>query len=334
MRPYPFACPRNPLALAISCLLLPATATGAPKAEPLAPELPRVEVVGDELARREQPGSAQVLDAEVLRSARTLSVPEALRKVSGVHVRDEEGFGLRPNIGIRGLNPTRSTKVLLLEDGIPASYAPYGDNASYYHAPLERYERIEVLKGVGMLRFGPQTIGGVINYVTPMPPEEFGGYVQAVGGNLGYHSLRTRAGGSGFAFEAMDRAGDAARENQRLRQRDLNAKYVLDIGEDHAVTFKASRLTEDSQVTYSGLTEAEYANFGRRYNPFSNDTFEIERHGGSLTHRILFGPVTLLTSAYLYRFDRDWWRQSSTTTDTQCGNAVRDARLRGERIDV
>ena len=334
MRPHAFGCPRNPLALAIACLMLPATATASPQSEALAPELPRVEVVGDELARREQPGSAQVLDAEVLRSARTLSVPEALRKVSGVNVRDEEGFGLRPNIGIRGLNPTRSTKVLLLEDGIPASYAPYGDNASYYHAPIERYERIEVLKGVGMLRFGPQTIGGVINYVTPMPPEEFGGYVQAIGGNLGYHSLRTRVGGSGFAFEAMDRAGDAARENQRLRQRDLNAKYVLDIGEDHAVTFKASRLTEDSQVTYSGLTEAEYANFGRRYNPFSNDTFEIERHGGSLTHRILLGPVTLLTSAYLYRFDRDWWRQSSTTTDTQCGNAFRDARLRGERVDV
>lgn len=333
MSPNAFGPSRNPLALAIACLLAPASALAAPQSEPLAPELPRVEVVGDELARREQPGSAQVLDAEVLRSARTLSVPEALRKVSGVHVRDEEGFGLRPNIGIRGLNPTRSTKVLLLEDGLPASYAPYGDNASYYHAPLERYERIEVLKGVGMLRFGPQTIGGVVNYVTPMPPDKFGGYVQAVGGNLGYHSLRTRVGGSGFAFEAMDRAGDAARENQRLRQRDLNAKYVLDIGEDHAVTFKASRLTEDSQVTYSGLTEAEYANFGRRYNPFANDSFEIKRYGGSLTHRILFGPVTLLTSAYDYKFDRDWWRQASTTTDTQCGTAFRDARLRGERVD-
>ena len=300
----------------------------------MAPELPRVEVVGDDLARREQPGSAQIMNAEELRSARVLTVPEALRKFSGVNVRDEEGFGLRPNIGIRGLNPTRSTKVLLLEDGIPASYAPYGDNASYYHAPLERYERIEVLKGVGMLRFGPQTIGGVINYVTPTPPDEFGGYVQAIGGNRGYHSVRALVGGAGFSLEAMSRAGDAARENQRLRQRDINAKYVLDLGDDHGVTFKASRLTEDSQVTYSGLTEAEYANFGPRYNPFRNDEFEIERYGGSVTHRILFGPVTLLTSAYLFKFDRDWWRQSSTTTDTQCGNAFRDARLRGERVNV
>lgn len=323
-----------PRALGLALMLPTAGTLAAPQSEPLGPELPRVEVVGDELARREQPGSAQVMTAEELRSARVLTVPEALRKFSGVNVRDEEGFGLRPNIGIRGLNPTRSTKVLLLEDGIPASYAPYGDNASYYHAPLERYERIEVLKGVGMLRFGPQTIGGVINYVTPTPPEEFGGYVQAVGGNRGYHSVRTRVGGAGFSLELMSRAGDAARENQRLRQNDINAKYVLDLGDDHAITFKASRLGEDSQVTYTGLTEAEYANFGPRYNPFRNDEFEIERYGGSLTHRILFGPVTLLTSAYLFQFDRDWWRQSSSTTDTQCGTAFRDARLRGERVNV
>ncbi len=107
----------------------------------------------------EQP---QVLDQAELESARVLSVAEALRKVPGVVVRDEEGFGLRPNIGIRGLNPTRSTKVLLLEDGLPFAFAPYGDNASYFHPPIERYERIEVLKGTGMLRFGPQTIGGVV----------------------------------------------------------------------------------------------------------------------------------------------------------------------------
>jgi Fe(3+) dicitrate transport protein len=318
---------------AVAAMLAPG-AIAAPQSAPLPPELPRVEVVGEDLARREQPGSAQVITADELRSSRTLTVPEALRRASGVHVRDEEGFGLRPNIGIRGLNPTRSTKVLLLEDGLPASYAPYGDNASYYHAPLERYERIEVLKGVGMLRFGPQTIGGAINYVTPMPPDALGGYLQAVGGNLGYSSLRARVGGAGLSLELMRRAGDAARDNQRLRQDDVNLKYVLDLGEDHAVTFKASRLGEDSQVTYSGLTAAEYANFGRRYNPFRNDTFEITRYGGSATHRIVFGPATLLTSAYAYRFDRDWWRQSSTTTDTQCGTAFRDARLRGERVDV
>jgi len=80
----------------------------------------------------EVPGAVERLDRQTLGSARVFGFSEALRKISGINVRDEEGFGLRPNIGIRGTNPTRSTKVLLLEDGLPLAYAPYGDNSSYY----------------------------------------------------------------------------------------------------------------------------------------------------------------------------------------------------------
>ncbi len=296
-------------------------------------EMPEVEVVGNAIAQREQPGSAAVIDQAELERSRTLTVSEALRKVPGLNVRDEEGFGLRPNIGIRGLNPTRSTKVLLLEDGIPAAYAPYGDNASYYHAPLDRYARIEVLKGVGMLRFGPQTIGGVINYITPAPPEEFSGYAQVAAGNREMRNVHVSIGGRGALFDLMHKQGDASRENQHLEQTDLNLKYVARLGDNQGLTLRMNRLTEDSQVTYSGMTEAEYANFGREYNPFANDHFDIERWGGSITHEIGLGAATLTTSVYGFRFDRDWWRQSSTTTDTQCGNAFRDARLRGERVD-
>ena len=109
------------------------------------------------------PGSVEIIDPATLENSRVFTSSEALRKVSGLNVRDEEGFGLRPNIGIRGLNPTRSTKVLLLEDGIPLTYAPYGDNASYYHPPIERFESVEVLKGSGQILYGPVTVGGVVN---------------------------------------------------------------------------------------------------------------------------------------------------------------------------
>src|SRR5688572_15875355 len=79
------------------------------------------------------PGGISIVDRQLLESSRVLTTSEALRKAPGVTVRDEEGFGLRPNIGFRGTNPTRSSKVLLLEDGLPVTYAPYGDNATYYH---------------------------------------------------------------------------------------------------------------------------------------------------------------------------------------------------------
>jgi Fe(3+) dicitrate transport protein len=142
------------------------------------------------------PGSVDIITRTTIESSRPVTSTEVLRKVAGVNVRDEEGLGLRPNIGIRGLNPTRSTKVLLLEDGIPLTFAPYGDNASYYHPPVERFDGAEVLKGSGQILYGPQTVGGVINYVTPYPPAEWGGSATIVGGNRDYFNGHVNYGGT------------------------------------------------------------------------------------------------------------------------------------------
>jgi Fe(3+) dicitrate transport protein len=320
---------------------LAASAQAAPPATPAGEgddtgdrTLATIEVVGRLDEKIEAEGTAEVLDQSVLVSGRALTVNEALRKVPGVSVRDEEGFGLRPNIGIRGSNPTRSTKVLLLEDGLPAMYAPYGDNASYYHAPVQRYSRIEVLKGAGLLRFGPQTIHGAINYITPTPPEDFAGHVEVSAGTRGFGALHASVGGAGLLVDLGYKRGDGARDNTELEQGDLFAKYQRQLGENHAIALRANLLRERSQVGYSGITDAEYANFGREYYPFEHDLFDIEHTAFSASHD--WTPSedwTLHTSAYYTSFERDWWRQASTTTDTQCGTAFRNARFAGLRVD-
>jgi Fe(3+) dicitrate transport protein len=326
---YRYVCKRRPLAAALAVLLAPA----APAAEKTV-VMPRVDVIGSAEQLPAIAGAGQILEEKELESSRVFTVNEALRKVPGVHARDEEGFGLRPNIGMRGLNPTRSTKITLLEDGIPLAYAPYGDNASYYHPMIDRYTRIEVLKGANSLLFGPQTIGGVINYITPDAPRQFGGYVQGAAGNRGYFNGHVNVGGSGFLLDAIRKEGEGSRDNMEHVLDDLNLKYVAALGAKQAITLRANHYREDSTITYSGLTEAEYANFGARYNPFKNDKFEVERTGLSATHEYDFGKqTTLLTNVYYSKFDRDWWRQSSTTTDTQCGTAFRDARLAGTAVN-
>jgi Fe(3+) dicitrate transport protein len=278
------------------------------------------------LGRRERlagiPGSNAVIDASELAETHVMTTSEALRKAAGVNVRDEEGFGLRPNIGMRGLNPTRSTKTLLLEDGIPLAYAPYGDNASYYHPPIDRFARIEVLKGAGMNLYGPQTIGGVINYITPTPPEEREGLLRFTGGNRGYANTHARIGGSGLLLDLVDKRGDGARDNLDSTLHDYNAKYLGQFGDAHTVILRANRYEEESDLTYSGITDAELHAFGDRYNPFDNDTFKAHRNGLSLSHDwSLASGVDLTTSVYWSEFSRDWWRQASTTSDSQC-NAV------------
>lgn len=316
-------------------LMIPWTSTLArlPATDVAVMTAPQVTVVG----RAQLPelgGAGQIIGPKELETSRVLTANEALRKVPGVNVRDEEGFGLRPNIGIRGLNPTRSTKITLLEDGIPLAYAPYGDNASYYHPPIDRYRSVEVLKGASSLLFGPQTIGGVINYVTPNPPSEFGGYVQGTFGNRDYINGRLSIGGNGLLLDYTRKQGNGARDNLEHAIDDLNLKYVTSLTANQALTLRANVYQEDSTVTYSGLTRAEFERQGPRYNPFRNDRFDTDRLGLSATHEYDFGAgATLLTNVYYSKFDRDWWRQASTSQDGQCGGGFNAARLAGTVVN-
>jgi Fe(3+) dicitrate transport protein len=275
------------------------------------------ELVGPESAMREIPGSIGVIDAAELTQSRVFNTDEALRKVTGVYTRPEEGFGLRPNIGIRGLNPTRSTKVLLLEDGVPISYAPYGDNASYYHPPVDRFDTIEVVKGSGQVLYGPSTVGGVINYLTPAPPDRSSGFVTLTGGNLDYFNGHVRygttVGRTGLLLDYMRKQGDGARANTHFGVHDVTGKVLFNPVARQTLSVKGNWYKEDSQLTYSGLRLAEWQQDPRQ-NPFRNDDVDFARKGGSLTHTLVLASDAVLTSnVYGQRFERDWWRQSSNS---------------------
>jgi Fe(3+) dicitrate transport protein len=291
-------------------------------------------VLGERLAGSEEmlrrlPGSFDVITRDVLSASHVFTTSEALRKVPGVTVRDEEGVGLRPNIGMRGLNPTRSSKVLLLEDGVPTAFAPYGDNASYYHPPIERFDRIEVLKGSSQIAHGPVTLGGVVNYITPEPPARPSLSLDVTGGNRAYANLGTSFGGTwartGIFAQAVRKESDGARDNVHSDLLDFMGKVTRSFGATQHLGVKANYYGEDSQVTYSGLTASEYA-ADPRQNPFADDAFDGGRRGASGTYRaFLWSRVAFTGTVYGSRFARDWWRQSSNSTqrpndaaDPQC----------------
>jgi Fe(3+) dicitrate transport protein len=279
---------------------------------------PVITVIGDRIRLDSIPGSASVINADVLTESRVFTVNEAMRKVPGVFARDEEGLGLRPNLGIRGLNPTRSSKVLLLEDGIPIAYAPYGDNATYYHPPVDRFERIEILKGSGQIAYGPHTVGAVINYITPPVPDRREGRVTASFGNKDFREINgqvgDRFGDTGFVAHGTYKETDGARDNMHFEVGDVNLKLVHELSEQQAITFRASYYDENSQVPYSGLTLAEWQ-ADPYQNPFKNDEMDAQRFGTSATHRFKLDPATtFITNAYYTYFNRDWWRQSSNST--------------------
>jgi len=287
------------------------------------------QLIGSEDALRRTPGSYDVLSRADLERARVFTSSEALRKLPGVMVRDEEGVGLRPNIGLRGLNPTRSSKVLLLEDGLPVTYAPYGDNASYYHPPIERFERIEVLRGSSQIAYGPVTLGGVVNYITPETPARTTASLDLTAGNRGYLNGGVASGGrwrdAGLFGHVVRKKADGARDNVHSTLTDVLVKSMWGIGGNQHLTVKANYYREDSLVTYSGLRESEYQ-ANPRQNPFANDHFDGRRSGGSATYQaVLWSRVAATFQAYGSAFSRDWWRQSSNSgqrpndaADPQC----------------
>ncbi len=287
-------------------------------------------LVGSEETLRRVPGSVDTLTSEVLEASHVFTTSEALRKVPGLHLRDEEGLGLRPNIGIRGLSPTRSTKTLLLEDGVPTTYAPYGDNSSYYHPPIERFSRIEVLKGSSQIAYGPVTVGGVINYITPDPPAARSTAVDFRAGNrdlvAGHVSFGGTWGATGVLLDAMRKQSDGARDNHHSDLNDLTAKVTRQRSPRQNLSVKANYYGEDSQVSYSGLRDDEYR-ANPRQNPFRHDQFDGDRGGLSGTYHALIGDsFAFSTTAYAQVFRRHWWRQSSNSSqrpndaaDPACG---------------
>lgn len=139
--------------------------------------LPTVTVTSDWLgppsaaAARKHPGARTVLGEPGLTETGSRTLEDALRQVPGLTVADESGTGVLPNIGVRGLNPLRSEQVLLLQDGIPMTLAPYGQTgASLFPLTLQAVEAIDVARGGVAVHYGPNNVGGVINFVTRRIP--------------------------------------------------------------------------------------------------------------------------------------------------------------------
>jgi Fe(3+) dicitrate transport protein len=313
------------LAPALAALLSAAPAWAQDADQPVRLAEADIVVIGERANLLHIPGSGATIEAEDLERARVFSVNEALRQTAGVYPRDEEGLGLRPNIGIRGLSPTRSSEVLLLEDGLPLTYGPYGDNATYSHPPLRRFERIEILKGASQVRFGPHTVGGVVNYISPNAPTEFGGSLFVAGGDNGYGEAAASLGGEIADFRLLGHVSttvfDGVRDNHGLEFADYSLRAERTLAPGHELIARVAVNRENSQVSYSGLTQAEFdANpYG---NPFPNDRFETQRYTGALTHAWEMSPsLTLRTSAYSLYFNRDWWRQSSNSSQRPSDSA-------------
>jgi Fe(3+) dicitrate transport protein len=285
----------------------------------LAQELEEVTIVGSREAVRELPGTGSLVDNEQVRIEFANDINQLLKTVPGLYIREEDGYGLRPNIGIRGATSERASKVTLMEDGVMIAPAPYSNPAAYYFPTALRMHSIEVIKGAPLLRYGPQTTGGVINMVTTPIPDELGGSVNLRYGQNSEADLLANVGGRsgafGFLLETAQRRSDGFKDidgggrDSGYEIQDYLAKLGWE-GERQSLLLKAQYSEEVSDETYLGLTDADFAaDENRRYGLSAIDEMDNEHTGLSATYRLaLKEGVNLTAIAYRNEFERNWFK--------------------------
>lgn len=304
--------------------------------------LEEITIVGSQEAVRTLPGSAALVDNEQIRIEAANDINQLLKTVPGIYIREEDGYGLRPNIGIRGATSSRSSKVTLMEDGVMTAPAPYSNPAAYYFPTAARMHSVEVLKGAPLLRYGPQTTGGVINMVsTPIPRENSGNLNLRYGQNNEMDLLANaggRAGDLGYLLETAQRRSDGYKDIDRSG-RDSGYEigdYLLKLGwrgERQSLLFKAQYSEETSDETYLGLTDADFErDENRRYGLSSIDQMDNDHQGYSLTYRLALGDkVNMTLLGYYNEFARDWFKTSAGdfVDDANAGDATAQGVLDG-----
>jgi Fe(3+) dicitrate transport protein len=262
------------------------------------------------------PGSFAVIDKEDLVERRPFSIQEALIAVPGVNIVGENAFGLGLNIGIRGLNPRRTSRTLVMEDGVPLQLAPYSDPSLHLTTPMERVERIEVVKGSGQIMYGPQTVGGMINFVTrPIPTDgKLHGTAQAMIGNNDFKGAYANVGfgdeRGGIMIDASHKEGDGIRKNHEFEVQDVTLKGQLNFTDSQSLIAKVGYYREDSNVSETGLGAREYAVDKFQAPTGDNDQFKLERKSAQLTHIFdITDKAKLTTNAYYVDVTRSSFRQ-------------------------
>jgi Fe(3+) dicitrate transport protein len=304
-----------------ACLATPLTLQAGENDEGLNSNIEEeIVVVGMFIDEDRVTGSAHRVEAELLEAFRYDDLNRILNFVPGVYIREEDGFGLRPNIGLRGGSSDRSQKVALMEDGVLFSPAPYSAPAAYFFPLIQRSVGVEVYKGPASIEFGPQTIGGAINLTTALIPEEREFEAGLSAGSDAYRSLHVRAGGEfsqggllgefvhigSDGFKQLDGGGDTGFEKN-----EVSLKAAREIGPG-TLELRIGYADEVSDETYLGLTEADFrADPERRYAASGLDLMEWDWQGvrGDWQQR-LFGGELIVTS-YYHAYERAWRKFNS-----------------------
>lgn len=305
--------------------------SASPEARRSIVDLDPVRIVGGQEEIELIPGSAAFIDQEEMRRHNYDNIEQAVRRVPGVYFRTEDGFGLFPNISLRGVGSMRTSSVTLMEDRILSAPAPYAAPAAYYTPTTGRMAGIEMIKGSSQVKFGPHTTGGVINYLSTPVPTERTGYVRSLFGEnneFRFHAyagetIDTGNGRFGFLVENYYRSSDGFKRIDGIgniqgsnntgftnNEPMLKLFWEPDSAVPQRLEFKVGYTDRKADETYLGLTEEDFAQSpNRRYASTMFDNIATDQTRTYL--RYLAEPTpdsSFVATAYYNEFNRAWYK--------------------------
>ncbi|MBU2881449.1 TonB-dependent receptor [Psychrosphaera sp. B3R10] len=308
-----------------------------------------MQILGRTDKLRTEAGSATLIDELALDKMEYDDIHRILAQVPGVNIRQEDGYGLRPNIGFRGVTPERSKKINILEDGILIGPAPYSAPAAYYFPSVNLMTSVEVFKGPAAIKYGPNTVAGTLNMTTRVIPESSEGTIDLSYGSNAYSKIHAHWGNSinlgpgqlGFMLEGLSLSADGFKdidfaekslydEDSGFNKNDVLAKlnYLVSgklFGEDvdHYIELKLSQSDEDSNETYMGLTDGDFASTPyRRYAVSQVGNMVWEHNQSMLTYSISNQSIMWVNRLYNNTFTRAWQKVNGFNHTTTLQNII------------
>jgi len=308
--------------------------------------LAEVTITGGDVGIRDIPGSVHYISPKELQKFGYTDINRILRSVPGVNVQEEDGFGLFPNIGLRGTGVERNTKITVMEDGVLIAPAPYSAPAAYYFPTIGRMQGVEVIKGSSQIKYGPYTTGGAINLISTGIPNEFSGKINLNGGSFGGRNVHAVVGNKhkNFAylvetfqqgsngFKKLDNGINRGFQNNTgFIKQDYLAKFRINTKLDakifQSLTLKLGQSNGNINETYLGLTQEDFiSNPFQRYAGSQMDNIKTSQSQLSLTHKVKFSKTLDFTTViYRTNFSRNWYKLDRLKDSS--GNEIKIAKL-------
>jgi iron complex outermembrane receptor protein len=238
--------------------------------------------------QRDLPVGVTVIGEEEIRGSTAATVPELLRQVPGIQIRDGSGS---PNqqVDMRGFGIFGDQNTLVLLDGQRISENEQ-TSVNWSAIPLSSIARIEIMRGSGAVLYGGGATGGTINVITRSPQKNSKSGFAAAG--FGSYNTSDYRGGFNLAGEsiglivnASQLESDNYRDGNRLRQQNAQAdlRYSGARG-----TLYAKFGGDDQQLRLpNALTEAQIAvnrrQAGTPFGSYSNTSGGFVNLGGEFT---------------------------------------------------